>query len=66
MDQELYIDGIFRDIEGGQLYPILRELFYILLVYLLIASVFLLSAATVTVVLTILRAAGGTALPAPG
>ena len=47
MEQELYIDGIFRDLEGGQLYPILRELFYILLVYLLIASVFLLSAATV-------------------
>jgi len=45
--QDLLIDGIFRDIERGQIYPILREIFYILLVYFLIASVFLLSAATV-------------------
>lgn len=47
MGQDLYIDGIFRDLEKEQLYPILREIFYILLVYFLIASVFLLSAATV-------------------
>jgi hypothetical protein len=47
MGQDLFIDGIFRDLEKDQVYPILREIFYILLVYLLIASVFLLSAATV-------------------
>ena len=45
--QDLLIDGIFRDLEKEQVYPILREIFYILLVYLLIASVFLLYAATV-------------------
>jgi GGDEF domain-containing protein len=45
--QDLLIDGIFRDLEKEQVYPILREIFYILLVYFLIASVFLLSAATV-------------------
>ena len=47
MGQDLVIDGIFRDLERQQIYPILRELFYILLVYFLIASVFLLSAASV-------------------
>jgi hypothetical protein len=47
MGRELFIDGIFRDLEKEQVYPILREIFYILLVYFLIASVFLLSAATV-------------------
>ncbi|MBN2551466.1 MAG: GGDEF domain-containing protein [Spirochaetales bacterium] len=44
--QDLFIEGIFRDVDRDQLYPILREIFYILLVYLLIASVFLLFAAT--------------------
>ena len=44
--QDLFIEGIFRDADRDQLYPILREIFYILLVYLLIASVFLLFAAT--------------------
>jgi GGDEF domain-containing protein len=43
---DLYIDGIFQDLEGTQVYPILREIFYIVLVYLLIATVFLLAAAT--------------------
>jgi GGDEF domain-containing protein len=46
MRQDLVIDGIFRDLEKDQIYPILREIFYILLVYLMIASVFLLAAAT--------------------
>ncbi|UCF98782.1 MAG: hypothetical protein JSV89_04410 [Spirochaetaceae bacterium] len=45
--QDLFIDGIFQDLDRAQVYPILREIFYILLVYLLIASVFLLFAATV-------------------
>jgi GGDEF domain-containing protein len=44
--EDLFIDGIFRDLDRDQLYPILREIFYILLVYFLIASVFLLAAAT--------------------
>ncbi len=47
MGQDLFIDGIFRDLEKEQVYPILRELFYILIVYLLISSVFLVSAAAV-------------------
>jgi GGDEF domain-containing protein len=47
MGNDLYIDGIFSDLNKEQLYPILREIFYILLVYFLIASVFLLAAATV-------------------
>lgn len=45
--QDLYLDGIFRDLDKEQLYPILREILYILIVYFLIASVFLLSAANV-------------------
>jgi hypothetical protein len=45
MGQDLFIDGIFRDLEKEQVYPILRELFYILLVYFLIACVFLVAAA---------------------
>jgi hypothetical protein len=45
--QDLYLDGISRDLDKEQLYPILREILYILIVYFLIASVFLLSAATV-------------------
>ncbi len=44
--KDLYIDGIFRDLEKTEVYPILREIFYIVLVYLLIAAVFLLAAAT--------------------
>jgi len=47
MGKDLFFDGIFRDLDKEQLYPILREIFYILIVYFLIASVFLLSAATV-------------------
>jgi hypothetical protein len=47
MGNDLFIDGIFRDLNKEQLYPILREIFYILLVYFLIAGVFLLAAATV-------------------
>jgi hypothetical protein len=47
MGKDLFIDGIFRDLDKEQLYPILREIFYILLVYFLIAGVFLLSAAAV-------------------
>jgi hypothetical protein len=46
-EQDLFIDGIFLDLEKEQVFPILRELFYILIVYFLIASVFLLAAATV-------------------
>ncbi len=42
----LYIDGIFQDLKKTEVYPILREIFYIVLVYLLIAAVFLLAAAT--------------------
>ena len=45
MQQDLFIDGIFRDLESEQLYPIIRELFYILLVYLFVAAVFMLFAA---------------------
>jgi GGDEF domain-containing protein len=44
--KDLYIDGIFQDLEKTESYPILREIFYIFLVYLLIATVFLLAAAT--------------------
>jgi hypothetical protein len=47
VEKNLYLDGIFRDLDKAQVYPILREIFYILVVYFLIASVFLLSAATV-------------------
>ena len=45
--QDLFFDAIFRDLDKEQLYPILREILYILIVYCLIAGVFLLSAATV-------------------
>jgi GGDEF domain-containing protein len=44
--KDLYIDGIFQDLERTEVYLILREIFYIVLVYLLIATVFLLAAAT--------------------
>lgn len=44
--KDLYIDGIFQDLGKTESYPILREIFYIVLVYLLIATVFLLAAAT--------------------
>jgi hypothetical protein len=44
--KDLYIDGIFLDIQKGEVYALLREIFYLILVYLLIAAVFLLSAAT--------------------
>jgi len=44
--KDLYIDGIFQDLEKAEIYPILREIFYIVLVYLMIATVFLLAAAT--------------------
>ncbi len=44
--KDLYIDGIFQDLEKTEMYPILREIFYIVLVYLMIATVFLLAAAT--------------------
>jgi GGDEF domain-containing protein len=46
IQQDLYIDGIFQDLRKAEVYPILREIFYVVLVYLLIASVFLLAAAT--------------------
>ena len=45
--RDLFLDGFFRDLDREQLYPILREILYILIVYFLIASVFLLSAANV-------------------
>ncbi len=43
---DLHIDGIFQELRKVEVYPILREIFYILLVYLFITSVFLLAAAT--------------------
>jgi hypothetical protein len=46
VQQDLFIDGIFQDLSRQEIYPILREILYVVLVYLPIASVFLLAAAT--------------------
>lgn len=42
---DLYVDGIFTVLGREDLYPVLRELFYVLLLYLLVTAVMLLVAA---------------------
>lgn len=42
---DLYVDGIFTVLGRDDLYPILRELFYVLLLYLLVTALMLLVAA---------------------
>ena len=62
---DLFIDGIFQDLSKAEIYPILREILYVVLVYLLIAAVFLLAAATARDPLEGAASAAGIARPAP-
>ena len=46
IDRDLFIDGLFQQIDRGDLYPILKELFYILLIYVFFSGIILLLVST--------------------
>jgi GGDEF domain-containing protein len=66
--QQYFLEAVFRLLDWPDLYPVLRELFYMLLAYLLVAAVMLLAAGTTSEPRASTRkilAAGGTLAPFP-